>query len=53
METNVLDEPGASSVQGGQAIGAGETVSEVGNGINALLALSERVRNGVYFYYPV
>lgn len=45
MDMSVLDAPGRSSLQGDRSVSESETASEIGNGINALLALSEQVRN--------
>lgn len=44
MDTDALDDTVPATVQGGGALGESEVASDVGNGINALLALSEQVR---------
>lgn len=44
MDAGALDDAVPSTLKGGGALGESEAASDVGNGINALLALSEQVR---------
>lgn len=45
MDTDDLDGAAPSTLQGDGAVGESEAASDVGNGIKALLALSEQVRD--------
>ena len=45
MDTDDLDGAAPSTLQGDGAVGESEAASDVGDGIKALLALSEQVRD--------